>query len=1066
MQTSSSILANAETYPLYEARWEHDACGTGFLAHVSGASSHLLIEQALTILANLTHRGAQDADAETNDGAGLLTALPRALLCAELQALQITLTDPADLAVGMLFLPASSEAHAHARQTVENVLSGLNLPVLTWRTPPLDRSVLGARARTMLPTIEQVLLARPAHLSAEAYERALYHAHRLIEKRWQEEQCIGCYVASFSSQTLVYKGLLAPTELARFYRDLADERYTSSFAIFHQRYSTNTFPSWSLAQPMRFLAHNGEINTIQGNRHWMQARERSLASPLWGERLPDLLPIIQGANSDSGQLDNVLELLILSGRDALHSMQMLIPPVWEQDAELSPEERAWCEYHACCMEPWDGPAALIFSDGRYIGATLDRNGLRPMRYTLTEQGLLIVASEAGVLPCEPAEIVARGRLGPGEMLAVDLQQGVFLRNPEIKQALAQHQPYQQWLDAHLLRLADLSSVSPLAVPASPTGSVLFQQQQLFGYTHEDVEFVLRPILTESKEPTWSMGDDTPLAALSMRSRSFADYFHQRFAQVTNPPIDPLREQSVMSLASYLGRRPSLLTETALRARQLHLETPLLTEKQLTALTQLDRDGYHVRVLDVSFVRTGGPIALLTALERLEAEAAAAVLAGADFVVLSDRRSSLDAPPVPMLLALATVHQSLLRRGLRDEASLICETGAVLDVHQMVLLLGYGAEAVVPYLALASVRALAGQRKLEHLAPEQAVERYIHVIEGGLCKVMARMGISTLRNIIGAGLFEIFGLDQALLDRCFPGSAAHPGHVTFTSIAEQVLTELEPLVLEAETSVEGQAFDSRRKLTDIGRYRFRRDGEYHAYQPLIVRALQKAATTGSRDDYRHFTALVYQRPPTVLRDLLLFRPQISIPLAEVESMEAIRARFVISAMSVGALSPETHRTIAAAMNSIGGRNNTGEGGEDPAWYAETLNGFPVSSKIKQISTARFGVTTEYLVRAEELEIKMSQGSKPGEGGQLPPAKVTPLIARLRHTEPYIPLISPPPHHDIYSIEDLAQLIYDLREVNPSAKIGVKLVSSIGVGTIAAGVAKAHANYVLISGHDGG
>ena len=1065
MHTHSLTQTSTDNYPLYEARWEHDACGTGFLAHISGSSSHLLIEQALTALANLTHRGAQDADAETNDGAGLLTAMPRLLFCAELQSRQITLTDPADLAVGMLFLPAPDAARAC--QLMEEVLAHLQLPVLTWRTPPLDVSVLGARARETLPAIEQIVLARPEHVAIEDYERALYHARRVIEKRWQEEQLTGCYIASFSSQTLVYKGLLAPAELARFYRDLADERYISSFAIFHQRYSTNTFPSWALAQPMRLLAHNGEINTIQGNRHWMQARERSLASALWGERLPDLLPVIQATSSDSGQLDNAFELLTLSGRDALHSMQMLIPPAWEQDAELSPEERAWCEYHACCMEPWDGPAALIFSDGRYVGATLDRNGLRPLRYTLTSQGLLIVASEAGVLPCEPGELVARGRLGPGEMLAVDLQQGVLLRNAEIKRTLAQRQTYQQWLDAHLLRLSDLSSVSPLAVPPSPSGSALFQQQQLFGYTHEDVEFVLRPILSESKEPTWSMGDDTPLAALSTRSHSFADYFHQRFAQVTNPPIDPLREKSVMSLASYLGRRPSLLTETELRARQLYLETPLLSEAELAVLAQLDRDGYSIRVLDVSFERADGPAALLATLEQLEQEAEAAVLAGADFLVLSDRQASLERPPTPMLLALASVHQALIRRGLRDEASLICETAAVLDVHQIVLLLGYGAEAVVPYLALASVRALAGQRKLEHITPEQAVESYIHVIEGGLCKVMARMGISTLRNMIGAGLCEIFGLDRAVLDRCFPGSAAHPGTLTFTAIAEQVLADVELLAIQAASATNvGDEAISRRKLTDIGRYRFRRDGEYHAYQPLVIRALQKAAATGLREDYQRFTELVYQRPPTVLRDLLSFRARMPIPVEEVEPMEAIRARFVISAMSVGALSPETHRTIAAAMNSIGGRNNTGEGGEDPAWYQETLNGFPVSSKIKQVASARFGVTTEYLVRAEELEIKMAQGSKPGEGGQLPPTKVTPFIARLRHTEPHIPLISPPPHHDIYSIEDLAQLIYDLRQVNPRAQIGVKLVSSIGVGTIAAGVAKAHANYVLISGHDGG
>src|SRR5579875_2097406 len=996
MRTYESTTASNGAYPLYEARWEHDACGTGFLADVSGAASHLLIEQALTVLANLTHRGAQDADAETNDGAGLLTSIPRALLRAELQAQQIVLANPEDLAVGMLFLPSATSsptAHARARVIVEQVLDQLSIPLLIWREPPLDLSVPGTRARASMPTILQTLLARPDHLSADEFERELYHARRLIEKRWREEQLTSSYIASFSSRTIVYKGLLAPTQLARFYRDLANERYTSSFAIFHQRYSTNTFPSWPLAQPMRFLAHNGEINTIQGNRHWMQARERSLASPLWGDRLSDLLPVVQADSSDSGRLDNALELLALSGRDVLHSMQMLIPPAWEQDRELSQEERAWCEYHACCMEPWDGPAALIFGDGRYVGAALDRNGLRPLRYTLTSHGLLIVASEAGVLACDPSEVVERGRLGPGEMLAVDLEQGVLLRNATIKRRLAERQPYQQWLDTHLMRLSDLSATLPSSLPASPSGDALFRQQQLFGYTHEDIEFVLRPMLTDVKEPTWSMGDDAPLAALSTRSRSFADYFHQRFAQVTNPPIDPLREECVMSLDCYLGRRLSILTET-----------------QLEALCQLRRDGYGTRVLDVSFSRAGGPEALVETLDRLEEEAVSAALDNVAFLVLSDRQASLDNPPVPMLLAVGAVHQALIRRGLRDYTSLICETGWAVDVHQVALLLGYGAEALVPYLALASVRALAGQRKLEEITAEQAVERYIHVIESGLHKIMARMGISTLRNIIAAGLFEIFGLDQTVLNRCFAGSAAHPGNVTFIQIAEQVLAWVEPLARQVlEMPVERpQAGESRRKLTDIGRYRFRRDGEYHAFQPLVVRALQKAARSGSREDYQNFTELVYSRPPTVLRDLLTFKPRDPVPIDQVEPMESIRARFVISAMSIGALSAETHRTIAAAMNSIGGRNNTGEGGEDPAWYSETMNGFPVSSKIKQVASARFGVTAEYLVRAEELEIKMAQGSKPGEGGQLPPHKVTPFIARLRHTASGVALISPPPH----------------------------------------------------------
>src|SRR5579883_1849836 len=691
MYTSSTDMAGTGQYPLYEARWEHDACGTGFLADVSGAASHLLIEQALLALANLTHRGAQDAGADTNDGAGLLTALPHALFHAVLQERQITLEDPRDLAVGMLFLPSaqrSPDAHLQARQIVEQALERLSIPLLMWRDPPLNLAVPGAAARASMPTIAQVLLARPASLADQDYERTLYHARRLIEKGWLEAQVPGAYIASLSARTIVYKGLLAPSELARFYLDLVDERYASSFAIFHQRYSTNTFPAWPLAQPMRYLAHNGEINTIQGNCHWMRARERSLASPLWGDRLSDLLPVVQADSSDSGRLDNALELLALSGRDVLHSMQMLIPPAWEQDRELSQEERAWCEYHACCMEPWDGPAALIFGDGRYVGAALDRNGLRPLRYTLTSHGLLIVASEAGVLACDPSEVVERGRLGPGEMLAVDLERGVLLRNTTIKRRLAERQPYQQWLDTHLMRLSDLSATLPSSLPTSPSGDALFRQQQLFGYTHEDIEFVLRPMLTDVKEPTWSMGDDAPLAALSTRSRSFADYFHQRFAQVTNPPIDPLREECVMSLDCYLGRRLSILTETPLHARQIHLETPLLTEAQLEALCQLRRDGYGTRVLDVSFSRAGGPEALVETLDRLEEEAVSAALDNVAFLVLSDRQASLDNPPVPMLLAVGAVHQALIRRGLRDYTSLICETGWAVDVHQVALLLGY------------------------------------------------------------------------------------------------------------------------------------------------------------------------------------------------------------------------------------------------------------------------------------------------------------------------------------------------------------------------------------------
>ena len=1079
---------NDHAYPLYDPRWEHDACGTGFLAQISGEASHILVQTALQALTRLTHRGAQDADAETSDGAGLLTQIPRALLCDELQKEGFTLSDPADLAVGMLFLPSrerSPGSYAQSRRIIEQVINEVGFGDIQglscyWRNPPLNPAVSGARARETMPDIVQILLIRPSHLPLEEYERTLYYTRRLIERRLQEAEIHDCYIVSLSCTTIIYKGLLAPNQLASFYLDLSDPRYTSAFAVFHQRYSTNTFPSWSLAQPTRLLAHNGEINTLQGNRNWMQARETALYSPNWGDKIHHLFPILQEGGSDSAQLDNVLELLTHSGRDLLHSMQMLIPPAWENNVEMPDNQRAWCEYHAGLIEPWDGPAALSFSDGRIVGAALDRNGLRPARYTLTSQGLLILASEAGVVPNDPHEVVEKGRLGPGEMIAVDLEHGVLLRDSDIKTMLAQRQPYQQWLEEHLVHFADFPQPSTSPDSIVSDADTLFHRQQLFGYTHEDIEMVLRPMLTEKKDPVWSMGDDTPDPTLSRESRSFSDYFHQRFAQVTNPPIDPLREQIVMSLDCYLGRRQSLLTESPLHAHLLHLQTPLLTESQLELLRSLNRTDFRSKTLNVTFERADGPAGLEAGLDRLENEAIAAVAEGATLLILSDNNASLEQPPIPMLLAVGTVHQALIRHGLRMNASLICETGAAWDVHQIALLPGYGAEAIAPSLAFASVRALAGERHLEELTPEEAEARYLHVIEDGLRKVMARMGISTIRNIIGGGQFEIFGLDESLIQRCLAGSAAHPGKISYAQIAGQVLERIARIdqnQYSGRPDIPGrpgtperpglaESNGRRRKLIDIGLYRFRRDGEYHAYNPLLVRTLQKAAQSGDKEDYRRFTELVYQRPPTNLRDLFTFRSTAPIPLEQVEPMESIRARFVISAMSLGALSPEAHKTIAAAMNSIGGRNNTGEGGEDPHWYSETLDGNPVSSKIKQVASARFGVTTEYLVRAEELEIKMAQGSKPGEGGQLPPAKVTPFIARLRHTSPYVPLISPPPHHDIYSIEDIAQLIYDLKQVNPRARVGVKLVSGIGVGTIAAGVAKAHADYIQISGYDGG
>jgi glutamate synthase domain-containing protein 2/glutamate synthase domain-containing protein 1/glutamate synthase domain-containing protein 3 len=1062
---TTTATDNCTLYPLYEDRWEHDACGMGFLAQISGKASHTIVQSALEALARLTHRGAQDADTETYDGAGILTQLPRELLLEELAAQQITVADPADLAVGVIFLPSherTPQAAQQSRQIIEQTLQQVGLTFLGWRKPPIDSTILGVQAREIAPDIIHVLVLRPAQLAADDYERTLYYARRLIEKRLHEAQIAGCYIVSLSHSTIIYKGLLAPSDLPRFYLDLANPLYKSALAAFHQRYSTNTLPAWPLAQPVRMLAHNGEINTIQGNRNWMQAREGALSSPIWGEKIKDLLPVIVQGTSDSSQLDNALELLVHSGRDLLHSVQMLIPPAWQQDKEMDEAQRAWCEYHAGLIEPWDGPAALVFSDGRIVGAALDRNGLRPARYALTAQGVLILASEAGVVSYEDQEIVEKGRLAPGEMIAVDVERGVLLRDSEIKEDLARRQPYQEWLRDNLVHVADLPLVEASAEEAVPDAAELFARQQLFGYTHEDVEMVLRPMLTEHKEPTWSMGDDAPLAVLSQQTRSFSDFFRQRFAQVTNPPIDPLREQIVMTLDGYLGRQESLLSESPQHAHLLHLQTPLLTEAQLATLRRLEDPLFRSQTLATTFAVADGPQMLAARLDQLEQEAVAAIEQGVSLLVLSDREASLTQAPIPMVIAVGALHRALTRRGLRTQVALICETGTVCDIHQIALLLGYGAEAVVPTLAYTSVRALAGERRLEHLTREQAVDCYIQVVESGLRKVMARMGISTLSNIVGAGQYEVVGLAPEFVERCFTGSAFHPGKVTLAHVAEQIIKQFQTLQKEQAAPDTGK----RRKLNDAGRYRFRRDAEYHAFNPFVVRALQKAAQTGSTEDYRQFTSLVYNRPATVLRDLLTFKSATPLPLEEVESMESIRARFVISAMSLGALSPETHRTIAAAMNSIGGRNNTGEGGEDPEWYHDTLEGYPVNSKIKQVASARFGVTTEYLARAEEIEIKMAQGSKPGEGGQLPPFKVTPFIARLRYTAPGVSLISPPPHHDIYSIEDIAQLIYDLHQVNPRAKVGVKLVSSIGVGTIAAGVAKAYADYVLISGYDGG
>ncbi|HVC32968.1 MAG TPA: glutamate synthase large subunit [Chloroflexota bacterium] len=1055
------------SHTLYDPSLEHDACGTGFVADVSGRPSHRVVELAIESVVNLTHRGAVSADAKTGDGAGILTPLPRRLLVEE--AARLGRSIEADrVAVGMLFLPADPNARTRARAIVEAALADEQLPVVFWRDVPVDASCLGDKAFASQPTIEQVIIGQPAGLDALAFERALYHARKAIERAASAEQLAGLYIPSFSSRTVAYKGLFVAPQLGRFYLDLQNSAYEAALAVFHQRYSTNTFPTWSLAQPFRLLAHNGEINTVQGNQNWMRAREPELSSPVWGDKLGDLTPIIWEDASDSSRLDNVLELIELSGRDVLHGMMMLIPEAWENMPDVDPDLRAFYEYHACLTEPWDGPAALAFSDGTIAGAVLDRNGLRPARYVVTDDNLVIMASEFGVVELDPAHVVEKGRLGPGQMIAVNTATHEILRNDELKQRYVRRQPYGEWIRNNMVRMADhvvqtsedransRDSGDDSSLPGGVDELTLYRQQQAFGFGNEELKFVLEPMGVEGKEPVWSMGDDTPPAVLSRKGRPLPHYFRQRFAEVSNPPIDPLRESIVMSLDCYLGHRRSMLLETPEHARLLHLKSPLLDNDALEAIAQSENPDFSSVTIPALFDAHRGLEGLEDALDLICADAVRAVDAGKTILIVSDRGVDGDHAPIPIVLAIAAIHHHLIRQGRRLKADLLVESGQVWDVHHFALLLGYGASAINPYLAIESIAALVADVD-DNMSFEAAYHNFEKAIRDALLKIMSKMGISPLASYRGAQIFEIVGLDRDLVARCFPGTPSRIRGIGLAEIADDTL---------ARHAAAFAPVNGKPRLPDSGLYRFRKDGEYHAYNPFAVRALQKAANSGQYADYKVYAELLRNREPAVLRDLLRFKDRPSVPLDEVESVESIRRRFTTQAMSLGALSPEAHQTISIAMNRIGSRSNTGEGGEDPSWYRWAGGGDSPDNKTKQVASARFGVTAEYLAHAQELEIKMAQGSKPGEGGQLPAHKVSPMIARFRHAIPGIPLISPPPHHDIYSIEDLAQLIYDLKQANPRAKVGVKLVSESGVGTIAAGVAKAYADYILISGQDGG
>ncbi len=1051
---------------LYRPDQEHDACGVGLVAQVNGRRSNLILKIGLRSICGLMHRGALDADAKTGDGAGIATQIPYKLFTPEVTRLGHKLYQDSDLGIGVLFLPHDNAyAQARAKAITEDVIKKRGLFLFGWREVPINLRVLGEKAQTTMPRIEQVLMGKPWGMADDDYERRLFLSRNEIEDMAAADGIRNFYIPSFSHRTIVYKGLLVSASLEKYYPDLADPLYETALAVYHQRYSTNTFPTWPLAQPFRMLAHNGEINTVRGNRNWTTAREAELKADFWGKDIELLKPIIQPGGSDSASLDNVLEMLTMSGRSPMHAMTMLVPPAWRSDKKMPPALREFYEYHRCICEPWDGPAALVFTDGLMIGACLDRNGLRPARYKLTEDGIFILGSEVGVANLDPSTVIENGRLAPGEMIAIDTVEGKLLRDSDIKERLAARKPYAEWLDSNLVRfqLATPEEIKPATAEMDILS--LTQRQVAFGYSTEEVDMILKPMVKSGAEAVGSMGDDTPLAVLSLKPRLLYTYFKQLFAQVTNPPIDPIREKLVMSLHTVLGWRRNLLGESPEHCSQVMIDTPILLDSELERMKELP-EPHKAATISMLWPVSEGPEGLENAVSRIRKEAEAAVDAGARIIIFSDRGVDHTTVSAPALLVMGAVHHHLTRVGKRMRASVIIESGEARDVHQIACLIGYGASCINPYLALETIRELIEKGSVtEDYAT--AVENYRDALQNGLLKIMSKMGISVVSSYRGAQVFEAIGICTALIDECFAGTASQVEGIGYIEIAGESLARhahayANPIPVEPG------------KLEDPGYYRFRRGGEVHAVNPPVIQnfhtyvGIKGADKAGKAEDYKKYVESVLASRPTGLRNLLEFiaLPSGPVPIEEVEPIEEIRRRFTTAGMSLGALSPEAHECLAIAMNRIGGKSNSGEGGEDPVRFKRRDDGDWANSAIKQIASGRFGVSASYLASAKEIEIKMAQGAKPGEGGQLPGHKVSPYIARLRHAVPGVTLISPPPHHDIYSIEDLAQLIYDLKQVNPRARICVKLVAEAGVGTIAAGVAKAHADIILISGHDGG
>ena len=1064
MKTASkSFTANQG---LYNPEHEHDSCGVGFVAQVNGRRTNRILRIGLRSICSLMHRGALDADAKTGDGAGLITQIPYKLFVPEVTRLGHTLYKEADLAVGVMFLPHDNAyAQARAKAITQDVLEKRGLFLFGWREVPINIRVLGEKAQTTMPRIEHVLIGKPWGMADDDYERRLFLARNEIEDTAAADKISHFYIPSFSHRVIVYKGLLVSASLEKYYPDLSNPDYETAMCVYHQRYSTNTFPKWPLAQPFRMLAHNGEINTIRGNRNWTAAREAELRADFWGTDIDLLKPIIQPGGSDSASLDNALEVLTMSGRSILHAMSMLVPPAWRSEKNIPQPVADFFEYHRCICEPWDGPAALCFTDGLTAAACLDRNGLRPARYMLTDEGVFCLGSEVGISGIDLRHVVEMGRLAPGEMIAVDTVGGRLLHDADIKAMLAARKPYGEWVEKNLVRF-EHSDAQKIPAPSGELDILTLTQRQIaFGYSSEELDIVLKPMFKDGAEAVGSMGDDTPLAALSLRPRLLYTYFKQLFAQVTNPPIDPIREKLVMSLHTVLGWRRNLLSETPEHCCQIMLESPLLLDAELEKLNAIGGE-FPARTVPCVWPIAEGAAGLANAVRRICKEAEKAVDEGVRLIVLSDRGMDFQNVAVPMLLAMGAVHHHLRRVGKRMKASMICETGEARDVHQIACLIGFGASCINPYLAFETLRELTEKGSVEPDFGKAAIS-YKKALENGLLKIMSKMGISVVSSYRGAQIFEAIGISSQLVEECFTGTSTQIEGVGFEEIATESLTR-HALAFGDAVPVEAG------KLDDPGYFRFRRGGELHAVSPPVIQnfhtfvGIKGVEKAGKLEDYKKYVDAVLANRPHSIRNLLEIVPSPSGPVAidEVEPVEEIRRRFTTAGMSLGALSPEAHETLAIAMNRIGGKSNSGEGGEDPVRFKRREDGDWANSAIKQIASGRFGVTAAYLASAKEIEIKMAQGAKPGEGGQLPGHKVSAYIARLRHAVAGVTLISPPPHHDIYSIEDLAQLIYDLKQVNPRARVCVKLVAEAGVGTIAAGVAKAHADIILVSGHEGG